>query len=244
MLEHVRVILVEPSHPGNIGASARAMKNMALSSLVLVQPAQFPSAEATARASGADDVLMRAAICTDLDTALTGCGLVLGASARQRGVPWPRLDARQAAAKALAHAGTVAFVFGREHSGLTNEELDRCNYLVQIPANPAYSSLNMAAAVQVIAYELFMALKQSRPDTPAEVLATAEQRARFYEHLEQTLIALQFLDPAHPKHLMRRLRRLYNRAALKENEINILRGILKSVELALMDRGPWPEKTQ
>ena len=158
MLSNIRIVLVHTSHPGNIGATARAMKNMRLEQLVLVQPAQFPSAEATARASGADDLLARARCCATLDEAVADCALVIGASARLRSVRWQEFDPRACAQEVLqasAHA-PVALVFGREQSGLTNEELERCHALVHIPSNPEYASLNLAQAVQVLAYEVHM----------------------------------------------------------------------------------------
>lgn len=233
MLDKVRIVLVETTHPGNIGATARAMKNMGLTRLFLVNPQRYPNVDATARAAGADDILARAVICNTLDEALTGCGLIFGASARSRKIPWPQLDPRLAAERAIGSAGggEAAFVFGREHAGLSNEELDRCNYLVSIPTNPEFSSLNVAAAVQVISYELRM-FAQSAPAEAAlnEPLASAEERERFYRHLERILTDLEFLNPDNPRHLMRRLRRLFNRVELDKNEINILRGILTAVE--------------
>lgn len=233
MLEKMRIVLVETTHPGNIGATARAMKNMGLTRLYLVKPERYPNHDATARAAGADDVLAEAVICDTLDDALTGCNVVFGASARIRHIPWPQLDPRQAAARALTAVATgeVAVVFGRERAGLTNLELDRCNYLVSIPAHPDFASLNVAAAVQVIAYELRMAGQYASSSSAlTEPLASAEERERFYQHLEQVLLVLEFLDPNNPKHLMRRLRRLFNRVELDCNEINILRGILTAVE--------------
>lgn len=232
MLENMRIVLLETTHPGNIGAAARAMKNMGLTRLFLVKPQRYPNAEATARAAGADDLLASAVICGNLDEALTGCSVVFGASARPRSISWPQLDPRQAAVRALVAAATgeVAFVFGREHSGLTNQELDRCNYLLTIPTNPEFASLNVAAAVQVISYELRMAGREAPPAALSEPLASADERERFYQHLEQVLLDLEFLDPNNPKHLMRRLRRLFNRIELDCNEINILRGILTAVE--------------
>lgn len=233
MLSNVRIVLVDTTHPGNIGATARAMKNMCLERLVLVNPQHYPSAEATARASGADDTLAAAQQFATLDAALAGCSLVFGASARIRSIAWPQTDARVAAGLIVQEArqAPVAVVFGREHSGLTNEELDRCNYLLHIPVNPGYASLNLAAAVQVVAYEIFMASLALAPELESHgtVWASAEEVERFYAHLEKTLIALDFLDPAYPKHLMRRLRRLFNRTRLDQNEINILRGILTAV---------------
>jgi tRNA (cytidine32/uridine32-2'-O)-methyltransferase len=233
MLEKLRIVMVETTHPGNIGAAARAMKNMGVTRLFLVKPQRYPNHEATARAAGADDLLAGAVICETLDEALTGCGMIFGASARARKITWPQLDPRQAAERAYIAAGSgeVAFVFGREHAGLTNEELDRCHYLVTIPTHPEFASLNVAAAVQVITYELRMAGHAS-PSAASldEPLASAEDRERFYLHLEQVLQDLEFLDPNNPKHLMRRLRRLFNRVELDSNEVNILRGILTAVE--------------
>jgi len=232
-MEKMRIVLVETTHPGNIGAAARAMKNMGLTRLFLVNPQRYPSADATARAAGADDVLAQSVICDTLDEALSGCGLVFGASARMRSIPWPQLDPRQAAPRALAAAETdeVAFVFGREHAGLSNQELDRCNFLLTIPTNAEFASLNVAAAVQIVSYELRMAAQESAPPAmSSEPLASAEDRERFYRHLEQVLLDLEFLDPNNPKHLMRRLRRLFNRVELDNNELNILRGILTAVE--------------
>ena len=223
------IVLVNTSHPGNIGAAARAMKNMGLRNLRLVEPQQYPSAEATARASGADDVLAAAQSYATLDEAVAGCTLIIGASARSRSLPVPMLDPRGCAE--LVHRqsdpGRVAILFGRERSGLTNDELDRCHHLVQIPTNPDYPSLNIAAAVQVIAYELRMAAGSvEQPATPEIDYASAGQMEQFYTHLEQTLIALDFLDAENPRQLMRRLRRLFARSRPDQNEINILRGIL------------------
>jgi TrmH family RNA methyltransferase len=233
MLKNIRIVLVETTHPGNIGATARAMKNMGLTRLSLVKPQRYPSHEASARAAGADDVLAAAQLCDSLDQALEGCGLVFGASARSRSIPWPQLDPRQAAVRAVqaSAADEVALVFGREHAGLSNLELDRCNYLVTIPTNPEFASLNVAAAVQVLSYELRVAAQEAAPASPLnEPLASAEERERFYQHLEQVLLDLEFLNPDNPKHLMRRLRRLFNRVEMDCNEVNILRGILTAVE--------------
>lgn len=234
-LARVRVVLINTTHPGNIGATARAMKVMGLSSLHLVTPKIYPHADATARASGADDVLQRARVHATLEEALEGCGLVLGTSARLRSLPMPLLDARRAANQALAESESheVAVLFGRERYGLTNEEMQRCHFLVNIPANPDYSSLNIAQAVQIIAYELRVAA-MGYAGIAVEPLdwqpVDAVQMERLFEHLEETLLDIRFLNPRQPKKLMARLRRLFNRARPDQNELNILRGILKAAQ--------------
>ena len=247
MLQNIRVVLVGTSHPGNIGGAARAMKNMGLSDLVLVEPHEFPSPEARARASGADDILEAAQVVASLEEALSGCTLVFGTSARERRIPWPLQDPRQSAEAALdqlAQGGRVALVFGREYAGLTNEELQRCQIHVHIPANPEFSSLNLATAVQVLAYELRMAwlARCNQPSIEPKFeanamlsneLATSDELERFYTHLEQTLVRIGFLDPAKPRHLMARLRRLYGRSSVSKLEMNILRGILTETGNAL-----------
>lgn len=236
-MDSIRFVLVETSHPGNIGAAARAMKTMGFGELVLVSPVHFPHPDAVARATGADDVVAAACVCETLDEALAGCELVLGASARQRSIAWPAHTPRGAAALVAGEFRDrrVAVVFGRERTGLDNSELERCHALVTIPANPDFSSLNIAAAVQVIAYELRVALLEQAPDAadapePDARLATADELAHLYAHFERVMIDTGFLDPERPRHLMRRLRRLFNRAHLDENELNILRGFLSSVE--------------
>jgi len=229
----VRIVLVETSHPGNIGASARAMKTMGLKDLTLVAPKDFPSAEATARASGADDVLAGARVVDSLGEAIGECGFVVGASARLRRLPWPVVDPRAAAEAVWANVERtpVALVFGPEHSGLTNEDLARCHQLVHIPANPDYSSLNIAMAVQVLCYELRMAhpgfervvVEEQAREAP---LASAEELEGFHRHLETVLSDAGFLNPDHPRQLKLRLRRIFHRSRLDQNEINILRGAL------------------
>ena len=234
LANRLRIVLVETSHPGNIGATARAMKTMALTRLVLVNPVEFPHADASARASGAVDLLERAERTATLDEALRSCTLVAGTSARRRGLGPPELAPRECAARLVAAAASgsdVALVFGRERTGLTNEELARCHFLVNIPANPDYASLNIAAAVQVLAYELLLA--RDTAEVPAESgssPATAEEMERLYEHLELAALETGFLDPANPKHLMRRLRRLFNRAQPDQNEVHILRGLLSALK--------------
>ncbi len=244
MTDFVRIVLVGTTHPGNIGAVARAMKNMALDRLYLVDPRGFPSAEATARASGADDLLAAARVCATLEEAVADCTLVIGASARPRAIACPRLTPRECAGVlAAAQPGVqAAIVFGREHSGLSNEEIDRCHYRLHIPSNPDFASLNLSAAVQIVAYELYAARiaagaaapfsnpASNQDPEPDDGPVSLEEMERFYAHLQAVLVEIDFLDPAQPRHLMRRLRRLYNRLHPDRNEINILRGILKAVE--------------
>jgi tRNA (cytidine32/uridine32-2'-O)-methyltransferase len=235
LANRIRIVLVETSHPGNIGAAARAMKTMCLSELVLVAPLEFPHADASARASGAVDVLEQARVVQTLDEALAGCALVAGTSARQRGIGPPVLAPKECMVR--LHAAAVsgqqtALVFGRERIGLTNEELGRCHLLVNIPSNPDYGSLNIAAAVQVLGYEWMLA--QGSGPVAAEsdtVPATAEEMERLYEHIETAALETGFLDPANPKHLMRRIRRLFNRAQPDQNEVHILRGLLSALQI-------------
>jgi tRNA (cytidine32/uridine32-2'-O)-methyltransferase len=235
-LDRIRIIMVNTSHPGNIGATARAMKNMGLSQLYLVAPEDFPSPQAAARASGADDLLSRTVVCEDLDQALKECQFIIGTSARERRIRWPQLSPREAARRIVeeAQSATVAILFGRESMGLSNAELDRCHYHLAIPAHEAYPSLNLACAVQVVAYELFLAAMTHDPllrdEDREHPRPTNDDLVYFYEHLEQVLRQLQFLDPDNPRLLMRRLKRLFNRAELDQNELNILRGILTAIE--------------
>ncbi len=232
----IRVVLVHTSHPGNIGAVARAMKNMAMTELVLVAPQKFPDAEATARASGADDLLASARVCATLAEALDHCSLVIGASARARSLGRPPLAARDAACLAVAESQQhpVALVFGREHSGLSNEELDLCHYRLMVPVDAAFPSLNLAAAVLLVAYEIRMARLEGEAlpaiESSAVSMASVNDMEGYYEHLERIMLATGFLNPEQPRQLMRRIRRLYQRARPDLNEINILRGILTSVE--------------
>lgn len=236
--DNLRIVLVETTHPGNIGATARAMKNMGLRRLVLVNPERFPHAEATARAAGADDILAQARVVDSLSVALEGCHGVLGTTARDRGLSGPELDPHQCALQVMAFCaqGEAALVFGRESSGLTNDELDLCHYRIRIPTNPAFSSLNLAAAVTVVAYEVRRVMETAlqnpkvKPLRPKELPACAEEMENFYQHLEQVLLETGFLNPTNPRHLMRQLRRLFNRSQPNRNEINILRGILTSVQ--------------
>jgi TrmH family RNA methyltransferase len=241
----VRIVLVETSHPGNIGASARAMKTMGLAELVLVAPAEFPSAEATARASGADDLLAGATVVATLAEALADCAYVVGASARRRSLEWPTIDARECALRLWSRAADsrVAVVFGPEHSGLTNEQLARCHELVNIPTSASYPSLNLAMAVQVICYELRMtrpnpaaASARSRSEDREAPLATGAELDAFHAYLEQLMSQAGFLNPDHPRLLKLRLRRLFNRAQLDRNELNILRGLLSALHAGNANR--------
>lgn len=229
----IRIVLVGTTHPGNIGAVARAMKNMGLSDLALVNPRYFPHEDATARASGAEDLLESATVVASLDEALADSVFAVGASARSRAIEWPFMEPRECAAELVEKSagGTVAVVFGPEKSGLSNSDLDRCQALLTIPANPDFSSLNIAMAVQVITYELRLArLDAPEPVAPEIPSATAEEMEHFYVHLEKVLTDTGFLDPDNPRTLMRRLRRLFIKAQPDQNEVNILRGILTSVD--------------
>jgi TrmH family RNA methyltransferase len=231
----IRVVLVSPSHPGNIGAVARAMKNMALEELVLVRPRQFPDPEATARASGAHDVLGAARVVGTLAEALHGCGFVAATTSRERDQYFRVLDVRAAALRLVTEArrAPAAVVFGAERTGLTNEELETAHVLIRIPASDAYASLNLAMAVQVVAYELFRARGVPVPAAApgAAPLASAADMQRLFEHLAQVLEQIDFRDRTQSgTHLMARIRRFLQRAELDENEVNILRGILTAVQ--------------
>lgn len=230
-LKRIRIVLCEPAHPGNIGAAARAMKTMGLSNLHLVNPARFPDPESGWRASRATDVLEQAQVHETLDDALHGVALAVACSARLRDISVPAVSAREAAARMIevARSQDTAFVFGNETYGLTTAEVNKCRLLASIPANPGYSSLNLAAAVQVFAYEIRVAAELDQPSAASSELATHEKIEAFYEHLEDVMARIGFLDPAHPKKLMPRLRRLFGRAQLEEEEVNILRGILKAL---------------
>ncbi|KVZ28022.1 RNA methyltransferase [Burkholderia multivorans] len=237
-----RFVLVEPSHPGNVGAAARALKTMGFSRLVLVAP-RVPHVqsdpEAVAMASGADDVLASAHVVSTLGEALSGVHWSIALTARTREYGPPRLAPRAAAAHACTQgeSGDIALVFGNERTGLANEHVEQCSALAHIPANPAYSSLNLAQAVQVLAYELRVAfLEQAsepaqQPAADTGTLAQSDEIERMYLHLENALIALDFLDPRNPKKLMPRLRRLFARTGLEREEVNILRGIAKHILL-------------
>ncbi|MAR90737.1 MAG: RNA methyltransferase [Pseudomonadota bacterium] len=245
LLDRIRVVLINTSDSGNIGAAARAMKTMGLSDLVLVDPEEFPTAKATARASGAADVLHQAQVVETLDQALADRQLVFGTSARMRTIPWPVMSPREAVriVENEPKDASIAIVFGREDAGLSNEELRRCHYHICIPGNEAYPVLNVASAVQVICYEMRLAALASQaaatprgPVMPLQIpdwdepLASAEDMERFLTHFEQTLLDIGFFDPANPKQLMTRARRLFMRTRMDRLEMNLMRGVLSTVQ--------------
>ncbi|HKY89708.1 MAG TPA: RNA methyltransferase [Nevskiaceae bacterium] len=236
-LARICVVLVEPRHPGNIGAAARAMLTMGLTRLVLVRPADFPHRTAYERASAATKVLDAARICASLEEAVQDCAWVIGTSSRPRHLGDEPLKPWEAATRLVEHADAadVALVFGSERTGLTNEEVDLCHATTIVPANPLYASLNVASAVQIYAYELRKAAVEppkvsAKGDRPWYAPSSHEELENFYEHLERVLQMTGFLDPGNPRLLMRRLRQLVGRAIPDKNELNILRGILTSVE--------------
>ena len=251
VLKNIRIVLVEPTHPGNIGAVARSMKTMGLTRLMMVKPKKFPHYEATKRAAGAESVLEHASVVESVDQAIADCTYVLGTSVRDREVSWPTHDPRRSAELMVDHVhanddqAQVAILFGRESSGLTNHELDLCQSQIRIPANDEYSSLNLASAVQIIAYELRMLCVLTQTNSPIisqdkltglqqrRQLATKEQQQGHLEHLKNTLEALEFIKTKPPTLLMRKLTRLYNKADLSVEEIQILRGILSAIDSKL-----------
>ncbi|PQJ66200.1 tRNA (cytosine(32)/uridine(32)-2'-O)-methyltransferase TrmJ [Photobacterium angustum] len=235
MLDKIRVVLVGTSHPGNIGSAARAMKVMGLTNLVLVDPACEIDSHTIALAAGAADVVENAKIVKTLDEAVADCGFVVGSSARSRTLEWPQLDPRENGIKVVAESNQhpVAILFGRERTGLTNEELQKCHCHVYIPANPEYSSLNLAMAVQTVSYEVRMAYLDSQKytgKTEVEEYPRAQELEMFYEHLEKVTRQTRFINKNHPGVVMAKLRRLFTRARPEQQELNILRGILSSVE--------------
>jgi len=245
-LSAIRIVLVQTSHPGNIGATARAMKNMGLSNLYLVSPKDFPSGVALGRAASALDVLDNAVVVDTLEAAIADCGLVIGTSARSRGIPWPMVTPEECGEKLVAacRQNSVALVFGREDSGLSNEELRQCHFHVQIPTNPAYSSLNVAAAVMVLCYEIHRAALKAEDARDAateddwdQPLSTVADMNGYMAHLEEVLTRIDFLDPKAPRQLMTRLRRLYTRIRPDRMEINILRGMLTAIQTHLDKAG-------
>ena len=234
--EKIRIVMVDTTHPGNIGAAARAMKTMGQQHLFLVNPKIFPSAEVTARAAGADDLLARAKVCSTLAEAVRGCVLVVATTARDRRISWPVFDPEECIRQVVtaAQSGDVAIVFGRESSGLNNQELELCNLVMKIPTNPDFSSLNIASAIQIVCYEIMQFCKTWTATDPAieSTLATSEQMNRFFEHLETCSINIGFIDPEKPRNSMRRMKRLFNRARPDLDEVNMLRGFLVACEEA------------
>ncbi len=230
-LKNIRVILCETQHPGNIGSAARAMKTMGLSELYLVKPHLFPDKQADWMATNAVDVLRNARVCADLDTALSGVVLAAACTARSRDIAVPAVSAREATAQLVAAARTqpVALVFGNEVSGLSTEQVKRCQMVTMIPADASHNSLNLAAAVQVYAYECRMHATDATVPNKARELASHEALEGFYEHLEQELIATGFLSTKVPQRLMQRLRRLFSRTQLDAEEVRILRGIVRTL---------------
>ena len=229
----VRIVLCRPQHPGNIGAAARAMKTMGLTDLRLVAPEKYPAPEAQWMATNAQDVLENSRIHEKLDAAIADCVAAFALSARPREWSTQVLDVRAAAAKAGGLAGPVAFVFGNEQAGLTNEEMLACQYLVHIPANPGFSSLNLAQAVQVVSYELFLTAERKEPEMRMERPATVADLEGLYGHLEQAAVESEFFDPASGSKLPTRWRRLFSRVpALEREEVNILRGLLNALQKA------------
>lgn len=243
--ENIRIVLVNTTHPGNIGAAARAMKNMGLSRLYLVDPKEYPSPKAVWRAANALDVLDQIVVVDTLAEAIADCGLVIGTSARERRIPWPLLTPRECGERSWAESARhpVALVFGREDRGLTNDELHQCNYHVHIPANPEYSALNIGAAVQVICYEIRMAYLTALEGRPPHFddwdMPPARQQdlEYYYAHLQETLEKLDFLEADNPRQTMTRLRRLYGRIRLDQMELGILRGILTATQNYIFHTG-------
>ncbi|AYB49365.1 MAG: tRNA (cytosine(32)/uridine(32)-2'-O)-methyltransferase TrmJ [Candidatus Hamiltonella defensa (Ceratovacuna japonica)] len=235
ILHNIRIVLVETSHPGNIGSVARAMKTMGLSDLYLVNPSKKPDAKTISLAAGAADLIERATLVDTLDTALAECNLVIGASARSRTLSWPEIDPKQCALYSLhqAESGPVALVFGCERTGLSNLELQKCHYHVVIPTNPEYSSLNLAMAVQILSYEIRLAYLKSASESQISKIPNyplVNELECFYQHLEEVLLHVGFIHPARPRQMMHQLRRLFTRARLENKELNILRGILTCIK--------------
>ncbi|EGQ9833661.1 tRNA (cytosine(32)/uridine(32)-2'-O)-methyltransferase TrmJ [Vibrio cholerae] len=239
MLERVKVVLVGTTHSGNIGSAARAMKVMGLSQMVLVDPQCQVDAQAIALAAGASEIALNAQIYPALEAAVADCGLVVGTSARSRTLEWPMLEPRECGEKLISEANqhSVAMVFGRERTGLTNDELQLCHYHVCVPANPEYSSLNLAMAVQLLSYEVrmaYLALQQSsQSSTLQEEYPRHQELERFYAHLEQVIMQTEFISAQQPGQVMNKLRRMFTRARPEAQEINILRGILTSVQKSI-----------
>ena len=237
LLNSVRVVLVGTTHPGNIGATARAMKNMGIVNLALVKPKDFPSNEAIYRSKAAKDVLESAQIYENLEDAVSDCELVIGTSARGRTVPWPVLDPKDAADRVAIHSenNKVAIVFGREDRGLTNQELGLCNLHVHIPTDPEYSSLNLAQAVQILVYEIRVSiLKDQEYEEYWDVdLATNEQTERLIDHMDELMQEVEFYDVQNPRKLLLRVRRFFKRNSIDVMEANIFRGLFAAIQKKL-----------
>ncbi|NUF49984.1 tRNA (cytosine(32)/uridine(32)-2'-O)-methyltransferase TrmJ [Gilliamella sp. ESL0250] len=244
-LDNVKIVLVETSHTGNMGSAARAMKTMGLTNLCLVNPVIKPDSQSISLAAGASDIIKNAQIFSSLEQAIADCTLVIGTSARSRSLQWPHLTPKTCGDKIIQEAtnasAQVALVFGRERVGLTNEELQKCHYHVGIPANPDYSSLNLAMSVQVLCYEIRMSMLNLENNISEQTNANLSETEfpidadieRFYQHLEQTLLHTGFINANHPGQIMGRLRRLFTRARIEQQELNILRGILTSIDKTL-----------
>lgn len=236
--DNIKIVMINTTHPGNIGAAARALKNMGMSKLVLVDPKEYPTSKAIWRAAGATDLLEKAEVVSSLDEAISDCSLVIGTSARERRIPWPLLTPRECGDQIWHESKEhqVAILFGREDRGLTNEELQKCHYHVHIPSNPDYSSLNIAAAIQVICYEVRMSALAPEDGESLKFTGWDMPRAKnfalenYYEHLEETLAQLKFLDRDNPRQTVTRMRRLFNRVRMDEMELNILRGMLTAIQ--------------
>ncbi|MDT0595880.1 tRNA (cytosine(32)/uridine(32)-2'-O)-methyltransferase TrmJ [Glaciecola petra] len=255
MLDNIRIVLVNTSHTGNMGSAARAMKTMGLKDFYLVDPVDIPDGKASALAAGATDVLGNAKIVPTLAEAIKDCGLVVGTSARSRTLSWPMLDSRECGAKLIKEAAQypVALVFGRESSGLTNEELQQCHFHVCIDANPEYSSLNLAAAVQTLCYEIRMhyleinkhpkaiAAAKAPPSDDLVNYPLSNELENFYQHFQDTFLSTGFIRPKHPGVIMSKVRRMFNRTRLESQELSILRGMLSSVDKTVMNK-PNEEK--
>lgn len=241
LFEQIKIVLVETSHTGNMGSAARAMKTMGLTQLCLVNPITHPDTQSISLAAGANDVINHVEIVKTLNEAIADCHLVIGTSARLRSLSWPHLSARECGYKIMQQAASdkkIALVFGRERIGLTNDELQKCHYHVSIPANPDYSSLNLAMSVQILCYEIRQAMLESIIDSKQNIehsqesnidYPTSAQIEGFYQHFEKILLETEFINPSQPGQILGRLRRLFNRANIEEQELNILRGVLTSI---------------
>lgn len=242
-LSNIRVVLVETTHSGNLGACARAMKNMGVTRLYLVNPQSQIDLDALTRSAKAYDLFDKRVVVENLEQAISDCQVVLACSARSRHIPWPVLNANQGAkkiAQAAKEDNQVAVVFGRESSGLTNDELSMCTAHLSIPCNPDFSSLNLSQAVQVVCYEIFQALSLKDTDESStwgvkwdHPMASQQQLQNMLVHLEEVMLETEFLDPNNPRQLMTRLQRLFLRTAMDETEVNIFRGLLKSIQQKL-----------